>query len=196
MEEKFLLESQKDKNKIKFPFEGKKEKVIEFQKTDITILPYLKEEVKLELSKNYIDALFNENWNMSESYYQAQWSLIIGILSSNTNIDYNVENFDNIVNCGLWDSIKNNIDNYDEFISDLNNIVNYEYQKRSIGNSINKFANKATEFINYIGTLDLSEEGISNLLKVIQDKNNELKENSVDLKEKKPTKKQNKVKEE
>lgn len=196
MEEKFLLESQKDKNKIKFPFEGKKEKVIVFQKTDITILPYLKEEVKLELSKNYIDALFNENWNMSESYYQAQWSLIIGILSSNTNIDYNVENFDNIVNCGLWDSIKNNIDNYDEFISDLNNIVNYEYQKRSIGNSINKFANKATEFINYIGTLDLSEEGISNLLKVIQDKNNELKENSVDLKEKKPTKKQNKVKEE
>jgi len=196
MEEKFPLEGKKVENKVKFPFEGKKEKIIEFQKNDIIILPYLKEEVKLDLSKNYIEALFNEEFNICENYYQAQWSMIIGILSSNTNVDYDVENFDNIVNGGLWDLIKNNIDNYNDFILDLKNIVNYEYQKRSIGNSINKLANKTIDLINYIGTLDLSEEGISKLLKSIQDKTDELKNAPIELKEKKLTKKQGKAKEE
>ena len=122
--------------------------------------------------------------------------MIIGILSSNTNVDYDVENFDNIVNGGLWNLIKSNIDNYDEFISDLKNIVDYEYQKRSIGNSINKLANKTIDLINYIGTLDLSEEGISKLLKSIQDKTDELKNIPIELKEKKSAKKQSNAKEE
>ncbi len=74
-------------DKIKFSIEDKREKVIEFQKNDIRILPYLQENVKLELAKNYIDTIYNGDGNSSENYYQAKWGMIIGILMANTNID-------------------------------------------------------------------------------------------------------------
>jgi len=111
---------------------------------------------------------------LSENYYQAKWFLIVGILAANTNIDYDAENFDNIVNCGLWDLVKSNIENYDEFISDLKNIVNLEYQNRSVGNTIDKLTIKIMEFFDYIETLDLSEEGIKKLVTTLEDKTSEL----------------------
>jgi hypothetical protein len=161
-------------DKIKFSFDSKKEKIIEFQEKNITILPYLKESIKLELSKNCIEALFDPNKSLSENYYQAKWFLIVGILAANTNIDYDAENFDNIVNCGLWDLVKSNIENYDEFISDLKNIVNLEHQNRSVGNTIDKLTKKVVEFFDYIETLDLSEEGIKKLIATLEDKTSEL----------------------
>ena len=164
----------KDMDKVKFSFDSKKEKIIEFQEKNIAILPYLKESTKLELSKNCIEALFDPNKSLSENYYQAKWFLIVGILAANTNIDYDAENFDNIVNCGLWDLVKSNIENYDEFISDLKNIVNLEHQNRSVGNTIDKLTIKIMEFFDYIETLDLSEEGIKKLVTTLEDKTSEL----------------------
>jgi hypothetical protein len=163
-------------DKVKFSIENKKEKIVEFQKNDIIILPYISENVKLELSKNYIDIIYNGEGNSSENYYQAKWGLIIGILMANTNIDYDSEGFDTVVNSGLWDMVISNIDNYQDFIEDLDNIIDDEKNKRSIGSVMDNLAKKAEELITNISGMDLSQEGITNLLGALQEKTQEFKE--------------------
>jgi hypothetical protein len=163
-------------DKIKFSIENKKEKIVEFQKNDIRILPYISENVKLELAKNYIDTIYNGDGNCSENYYQAKWGLIIGVLTANTNIDYDSEGFDTVVNSGLWNMVISNIDNYQDFIEDLDNIIDDEKNKRNIGSVIDSLAKKADEFITNISGMDLSQEGIAKLLEILQEKSKEFQD--------------------
>jgi len=146
---------------------------VKFQEKYIDINPYISQEIQYELARKYVDILFGSD-DIVQNYYSAEWHLIFNITdycSSIMVIDSddkkNIE-FDMLVNSGLWDAIKNEIVNYNEFRKFLDKICQAKKEEialqKSFGQALDKITIKVTEFIDKIGSLDFSEDGIAKLV--------------------------------
>ena len=158
----------------------KKEIVIEMPSTEevkingkyAEVIPYLSQELQFDLAKSYAEILFGDD-NIIQNYYSAEWHLILKIVDKCTNLmvieegDKNIE-LDTLVSSGLWKEIKNKIENYNEFREFLKEICqSIKEQKaleKSFGQALDKITNKVVEFIDKIGSIDVSQEGIANLV--------------------------------
>jgi hypothetical protein len=134
----------------------------------VTAIPLPKQ---VSFIKEYISYYFAEG-EFCDNYFNAEWTLILGIVDACTNIPI-IEEGDNIsleylVTSGLWEKIKTSVVNYDEFIKNLKDVlIQISEQKalgKSVGVTVDKIANQLFMFLDKIGKLDLSEEGIKKLL--------------------------------
>jgi hypothetical protein len=166
-------------DKVNFVIAGKDWVTEVFKKNDILILPYIPQSVKLDLAKQYVSFMFSGD-NTIDNYYSAEWSLILSILKECTNIETSQDNFNDIISSGLWDQVKSKIENYDEFRNDLKEIFKNESEKRvlekSLGQVFDKFSNGILEFLNKIGDLDLSQEGVQNLVEKLNTVTNDIEQ--------------------
>lgn len=155
-------------DKSDFVISNKETIKFEFQKNDIEVMQYIPQASMLELGKTFVDLSLRDYNEVVEDYYSAYWSVIMGILNECTNVKVNEENFDSIISSGLWDEIKLRIINYEKFISDLDKILQRELEIRALQNgleqSLDKITNGVLEFLNKIGEMDLSQDGINNLV--------------------------------
>jgi hypothetical protein len=166
-------------DKVNFVIASKEVITLTFKKDDILILPYIPQSVKLDLAKQYISFMFSSN-NIVDNYYCAEWGLILGILKECTNIETSQDNFNDIISSGLWDQVKSKIENYDEFRNDLKEIFKNESEKRisekSLGQVLDKVSNGILEFLNKIGEVDLSQEGVANLVEKLNTVTNDIEQ--------------------
>ena len=140
----------------------------EFQKHDVEVMRYIPQPLMLELGKTFIDLSLRDFDGIVEGYYSAYWSIVIGIVQECTNVKVDQDNFDLVISSGLWDEIKARIVNYEEFISGLDKILQRELEIRALenglGKSLDEITNGVLGFLNKIGELDLSQDGINNLI--------------------------------
>jgi hypothetical protein len=146
-------------DKLDFVVKNAENKVFKFQEFDIEILPYIPQDVKLELTQNYIKLLSMSD-DAVKNYYSAEWGLIWSILDKCTNINHADENFESIMSSGLWDEIKAKIVNYNELRNDIRAIL----AQRSVEGAFNKIADKVMQLIDNISKMDMSKEGIEKLV--------------------------------
>jgi hypothetical protein len=146
-------------DKLDFVIKSAENKVFKFQGFDIEILSYIPQDVKLELTQNYIKFLSMSD-DAVKNYYSAEWGLIWSILDKCTNINHADENFENIMSSGLWDEIKAKIVNYNELRNDIRAILS----QRSVEGAFNKIADKVMLLIDNVSKMDMSKEGIEKLV--------------------------------
>jgi len=139
-----------------------------FQKNDIEVMQYIPQAPMLELGKDFVNLSLIDSEGVVEGYYSAYWSVIMGILQECTNVNVNEKNFDSIISSGLWDEIRARIKNYEEFMIGLDKILQREIEIRTLesglGKSLDEITNGVLGFLNKIGELDLSQDGINNLV--------------------------------
>jgi predicted RNase H-like nuclease (RuvC/YqgF family) len=130
----------------------------------IEIYPYMSLNNKLEIIGSYVDTLFKGN-DIGDNYITAEYILMLSVIDKCTNI--NINDSDIIGHpsfSGLWESIKSNIKNYSEFRNELDKIVELKQKDKSVSAELNRIVYKISGFINELSKMDLSENGIKQLL--------------------------------
>ena len=144
----------------------------EFNEQEIIIESYIPIEIRKVLMKYYIESMFSDK-QVDDRYYESELGLILGIIDFQTNIDIEKLSLDNIMASGLFDLIRSNIINYDDLKSEIYEVVELIKNEKSIGNTIDKLAFSITNFLGKLSEVDLSKEGISELLKAFDKQKNE-----------------------
>ena len=146
---------------------------IKFQDKYVNIDKYISQEIQYDLAKNYVSILFGEN-EMVSNYYSAEWYLVLNIVDKCTSLvaleekgKQNIE-LDTIISSGLWKAITDQIENYNEFRIFLKDICfamrEEKALEKSISQSFDKVANKVIELIDKVENIDMSKEGLSELV--------------------------------
>lgn len=155
-------------DKLDFVISNKETATFKFQKQDIEVIPYIPQSAMLEIAKNFVDISIADFDGVVECYLSAHWAMIMGVLRECTNVKVNEENFDSIISSGLWDEIKLRIENYEDFVTSLGKMLQRELEnmalEKGLGQSLDKITNGILGFLNKIGELDLSQDGINNLV--------------------------------
>ena len=97
--------------------------IIPFGEGIIKISPYIALSDKLIIIKNYISCLQDDS-DLSVSYLKAEYGLILGVFNFNTSIDVNNVSVEDLVGSGLWDKVKEKIENYVEFRQQIMEVYN------------------------------------------------------------------------
>lgn len=146
---------------------------IKCQEKIISVKPYISQETQFNLAQEYAAIIFSTE-NFANNYYSAEWYLVLNIIDQCTNLmviekdsEKNID-IDTLISSGLWYEIRNKIENYNEFREFLKEICQtIKEQKaleKSFGQALDKITNKIIEFIDKIGQIDLSKEGVANLV--------------------------------
>jgi hypothetical protein len=157
-------------NKNKITITDNKSVNFLFNKESIEVTP-ISLAKQVSIIKQYIvyyffDGIFVDN------YFNAEWTLILSVVDACTNVPI-IEESDNVdldylITSGLWEQIKAKISNYDEFRTNLNTVVKQISEQKALNKSLGVVFDKLVDqlflFFDKIGKLDLSEEGIKNLL--------------------------------
>jgi hypothetical protein len=146
---------------------------VKFQDKIISVKPYISQEVQYNLAQEYISIMFADN-DFVKNYYSAEWYVILNIVDQCTDLmviekdEKDNIDIDTLVSSGLWYDIKNKIENYNEFREFLKEMCQSVKEERalekSFGQALDKITNKVIEFIDKIGNVDLSQEGVANLV--------------------------------
>lgn len=155
-----------EKQAIKIDY--KKPVKIDFNDQEVIVVPYIDMTTRIVIIKNYVGMLFGAG-DPPSNLVGAEYALMLGVLDSNTNVDISNEiDIDAIVGSGLWDLVRNKIENYQELRSEIGSIVRQVREEiafeKSMGNSFDKIAKSIEKFFQNISNLDLSESGIKDLL--------------------------------
>lgn len=145
---------------------------IEFQDKFLIIDPYLSLATRKILSSDYIETLFDENdVDLVSRFMKAEHIIILGIVDVNTNVDIENIGVDLLISSGLWNIVKQNIKNYDDFYKDLQILVSMVREEKalekSVGQSIDRMMDDVNALIDKILDVDFSKEGIADLLTVL-----------------------------
>ena len=129
------------------------------------IVPYLSLESKLQIIEPYLESLFADA-NIAKNYLIAEYSLMVSVVDFCTNIDIEDEDIiGKLVSTGLWDEIRKNIINYNEFRKELETIVEMRKEQDSVFSNLNDLIFRIGDFITNISQLDFSENGMKELAK-------------------------------
>ena len=101
--------------KIDIKIASKESVVVPFGDGIVKVSQYISLSNKIILMKIYIEALLEQNSDIYTSYLKAEYGLILGILNANTSVNVDNVSVEDVVTSGLWDKVKENIKNYDEF---------------------------------------------------------------------------------
>lgn len=154
-------------DKLDFVISNKANIVFEFQKFDVEILPYIPQAVKMEIVKNYLNFIVGDG-NIVDNYYSAEFSVVLDIVNRCTNIDAQKIDFETIMSSGLWDVIVSKLENYSELRQDIQSVVKQHFEQQTIENGLNKLFEKLGDkllgLLDKISKLDLSKEGVAELV--------------------------------
>lgn len=159
--------------KINIIFSDIKPVRIEFGDNTIEIKKRIPLETRTNLTKWYIDAMLDETKSLADRFWEAEMTLLLGIVDVCTNIAISFEehaiDVEKLIASGLWDEIKKNIVDYDDFRNELIYVVGLAIENKRTQNSVGSLAEdlmvKVTDFLNKISEMDLSEDGVGKLLK-------------------------------
>jgi hypothetical protein len=144
----------------------------EFSKQgEFKIKPWLSLEDKLKLVEAYLNAIFDnddDKYTHAMKELEAEYSIIIGVvdLCTDLSIDFEKDSagFEVIISSGLWDLIRSNIHNYNEFREELKSIVSHAREdvalEKSIGTNFDRLAEAAMKLIEQFSNADISDEGM------------------------------------
>jgi hypothetical protein len=133
----------------------------------ILINPIISLKDKIMLFRNYVDSYFKDG-EVVDNYIDAKYGLIFGITDLCTNIDIQSLNIDEYVG-GLWKDVSSKISNYNEFMSDIYNIVKTISDNNAVVKSVGSVIDKlASDIMKSTKGTDLSPDGIKNLLEEFQ----------------------------
>lgn len=159
----------------------------------VTFIPLA---VQFVLANRYLNAYFNSDEEHNLEMFGSRWDylgaeneLMLGIIDGMTDIQIIGENseeaidIDDLVSSGIWKSVKENISNYEDFVSSLNIMVQDAREealsRRSVGYVVDRMAEKLSEFVGNLSKVDLSENGIKELLKSVSEINEKFAETPV-----------------
>ena len=138
-----------------------------FQEQEVQVLPYIPQAVKMHIAKTYVETMLSED-NIVNKYYAAEWSVILGIVEHCTNLNINGDSFEKFMSSGLWEELTYKIYNYYELLDEIKIIMEALSSKETFEATLvalsEKLSGKIVEFIDKISSLDLSKEGIANLV--------------------------------
>lgn len=161
--------------KEKITVVSKKPVSFEYNGQTIKVLPYITPATELILLRDYVDLCFSLN-SVPDSHQQAEWGLIMGIIHNQTSIpiaeDEDNVGLEEIVCSGIYEVILQHIANYAQLRTNLGNILHIIEEKialeKSIGSIVQKISDKVFEFLDKISSMDLSEDGVKNLVAELQ----------------------------
>lgn len=158
-------------------------KIIQFQGDSITIKPYISNESKFNMIYEYVTSLF-ESDDIVINYMKAQNKLIFKIIDEccldvklvfTTNDDENKIIIENIFSSGFWELVKNNIENYDSFIEELEYAISFaqkeNYSTKKILTYITDWVNKelsSDKLQSIVKEIDKQKESLSEVFPIIK----------------------------
>jgi hypothetical protein len=183
-------------NKAKLDILSKEPKNFIFNNQKIEVLPYIVPSRQLELIRNYI-ALYFTGSVEAENRLSAEWGLILQLMDSQTNVSVFEEvdsvSLDSIITSGLWDEIQKYICNYEDLLENLYFVVGSMKDSialdKSVGSILQNVSDKVLEFVDKISELDLSKEGVQELVNKFQEANQDFQQKYMNAPEEKPVKK-------
>ena len=153
---------------------------IDFQDQTIFIDPYISMENKNALIQAYIDILMDEDETKTwtDKYITAEYVIMGSLIEFNTSIDTSNILTNVLETSGLWNVVRKYIENYDEFRKEIETVVKYvreDYQlKNSTSVALNNIIAQISTFVDRISQIDLSKEGVSELLQSLDNERNEI----------------------
>jgi len=138
---------------------------------EFKIKPYLSLDDKEDLVEVYIKHIFEKNegeYSYVLNEIRAEYSIVTGITNRCTDLSVKFsdgsDGADALIGSGLWEVIKKQIVNYDDFRKELSNILNHIKEdnalERSIGTTFDKVAEAVMGLIEQFSQADISDEGM------------------------------------
>ena len=154
-----------NEEKVLLEMNEKEPKKIPLGEAVILVKPYIAFEDKIAIAQAYIESLFGGG-DTATDYISARYVCMHGIVDVCTNIDIEGTNMAEIIlSHGYWGKIKAEIENYDEFMSELDCVVEMIMAQSSFSKKLSDLVDMAMDFLSNISQLDFSDNGISEMLK-------------------------------
>ena len=142
---------------------------------EIEVVPYLDVETQVVLTKSYIDNYFSQSViGIEKDVVMAEHSLKLALLDLCTDVDVSEISINDILsNYVTYMKIIRSIVNYEEFRRTLSEIVSNikeeEMKEKSIGFVLENIYAKALEFFENLSSMELSEENIGKIGKLLKE---------------------------
>jgi hypothetical protein len=149
--------------KLNIEFSPIKNETFLFGEQLISMRTYLTPNEKTAIAIEYLDNLSGGNpihfsSSLAKSYFVAEYTLMLNILVTLTNIEIEGLDIGLLLNSDLWQTVKDKIKGYDQFRRDLDKIVNFQQTQNSIdqsvGNVLDQALQKILEAVNKLSELD------------------------------------------
>lgn len=135
----------------------------DFKKYEIYVKPFLSLAEKMALIDQYLTILYDdsEENSITTRYLIAEYTLKVHIASLCTNIDATTLDWDGYLSSGLWGEIKSRIGNYDDFRSNLKEVIQLRDKEmqleKSLGAVIQGLTDKAMVALDKLQGLDVEQ---------------------------------------
>lgn len=164
--------------KIKLNFSEPLTEDVLYENQHIIVRKYVTPSDKAKIINDIDMALLSNDGEFSdiqESLFRNSY-MIGSILNIMTNVDVDGLSIDEFVSSGLWERIKNCIVNLGELIFDYKQIYQDRKMLLSLESKVSGLVEKAGIFIDKISKIDVSKEGLGELLKAFDEQKEKLNE--------------------
>ena len=152
--------------------------ILRFQKQEVHVMPYIEVSLQKALFGYYMETMRNTDDLLEYRFIEAEQTIMLAIIDKMTSIEISELNLDTIISSGFWNQIRSCILNYNEFRSDLDKVLSMvredEANEKSIGTTFDALVFDIRGLINKFANVDLSEEGVSKILKALNTEKDEI----------------------
>lgn len=121
----------------------------------------------IQTSESNNDVIDIDSLPAVSSYSKFEYGFIGGVLVTMTNIDLDDLNIDNVVESGLWATIKSCIVNYFDLAVAVEKVYSLRKQETNLESKLNKLVDNIGTFIENISKMDWSAENLKSMLEQI-----------------------------
>lgn len=157
-----------EEEKLKITFDSIVDKKIEFQKQDIFIKQYFTFLDKAAIISEYLSNLYKKDESdvlFAVKYLYAEYALRMQIVDRMTNINITDLNPNDVMASGLWEKIRDNINNYYELRKEIDDVIHFQEEQERIDKSVGKVLDnvsfKIIDLLNQIAESNIDSEEIT-----------------------------------
>ena len=163
--------------KKSFNIESEDLVILRFQKQEIQVNPYISVSLQKALMNYYMEAMSLDG-KIEDKFIEAEQTVMLAMIDNLTNIEIEGMDLDVIITSGLWNQIRSCIINYEDFRIDLESALKMMRENDAIRNSVDSMIAALVldirGLIEKFATVDLSEEGVSKILKALNTEKDEI----------------------
>lgn len=142
---------------------------LEYNGFNIKVKTYIPLAERYILTDNFVENILDTSMRMGGRYIQADLQFRLGVVDLCTNIDVDDDfDIDKFFNSGLYEKITEHIENYGELIDDMYGASYYAREefngKQTVSHRLAELVDMIDDFLAKISSVDLSTEGVSNLI--------------------------------